>query len=187
MRGETTCSGGMSVTVSVEFDEVEYPDTAGLRVRLSYPTAAVSIPGSKSSEQVNSRVTNLTPLRADQEDPEALFAAADVDTDGDGRDDQVVIGLVTRSEPIRSGPLARVNFDCVTGESVPPAGAFHCTTTASTRDGSSLRDVSCSVSVEGPSGATSNPSPRKRMDARGAPVSPSSGSPQSTSRRSSNM
>src|SRR5262249_25961922 len=117
MRSATTCSGGVGVTVSIAFDEVQYPDTAGLRVRLSDPTAAVSIPGSKSSEQVNSRVTNLTPLRADQEDPEALFAAADVDTDGDGRDDQVVIGLVTRSEPIRSGPLARINFDCVTGVS----------------------------------------------------------------------
>jgi hypothetical protein len=52
-------------------------------------------------------VTNLTGIAG------GLFSAGDNDTDADGFDDQIGVGLVVLSSPgIESGPFAEIRFDC---------------------------------------------------------------------------
>lgn len=126
------------VTIAVNYNTGDFPDVSGITVGLKYP-ASVSIPGFGNEDSVKQRVTNLTGLSG------GLFSVGDQDGDS-----LLNVGLISIGTTIPSGGFARVRFDCASGASLPPAGAFTCTVDASTSDGNAVTPNQCVITVSAP-------------------------------------
>ncbi len=141
--GGLTCHEGdqVTITVGIAFDDVEFPDVAGVTTTLARPQN-LDVPGTGSRTD-QSRASNLTGKAG-------FFGVSDQDLDFDGVDDHVAIGLVTQ-QLIPPGDLATVRFDCAPGTPAPTAADFPCAADLATSAGTDVRGASCSVtSVIGP-------------------------------------
>jgi hypothetical protein len=131
------CSG-VSVTMTVNFNQTDNPDVAGIQLGLKYPGSAVSIPGFGGDSQVLSRVDNLSGVSG------GLFSASD--DDANPNNSNLSVGLVSLGTPIGPGNFARARFDCL--GSAPASSAFSCTVTSTSRlSGGNASNVSCSLTV----------------------------------------
>ena len=104
-------SAGILATVTFDFDAVRFP-IAGVRIRLAYDNAALSIPGSAVALSVIQRVKNVTGVSAG-----VTFAVADRDdlpSEGarDGVDDTLQTLFAAGSGQLPAGPFEQVRFDC---------------------------------------------------------------------------
>jgi len=131
------------VTATVGWDTAAFPQVSGSAVRIHYPPAMLSLPGSGASEALRARVANLTGIA------DGLLEASDGPRQGSAVDDLASVALVSLTQPIAPGPFARVTFDCVAGATTPSAGDFSCTTEAASFDGSPVAPASCTLAVEG--------------------------------------
>jgi hypothetical protein len=104
------------VTVSVAWDPEVDPAAQGVVVGLAFPEGLVL--AEDESGSAKERVRRLGAGTG------GLFEAIPVDTDGDGVDDRVNIGLV--SEGISPGAFARVRFACRPDAAAPAPAAFAC-------------------------------------------------------------
>lgn len=132
-------SGCESVTVAmqIDFDENSITDLAGVTLNLNYPTSKVDMP----NDEVFDRVL-------DASDAGGFFDAQDIDSNNDGKDDQLRVSYLTQST-ILPGPFLTAQFDC-TGD-VPVAADFTCSIpNASDSAGFSLEGVTCSLTVVEP-------------------------------------
>lgn len=124
---------GTLVTISTQFDA----PVAGISVFVSYPPDLIALPGSGS--EVLSRVEFLV-------GDSGLLGAVDSDTDGDGKDDRLGVGVIRSFTEIPSGPFVRVHFDCVPDSArVPTREDFTCLAEAANQIG---QDVPASCTVE---------------------------------------
>ena len=119
-----------SLTATVTLATPEPIGAANLR--LTYPTAVVTIPG--INDAVTERITVLTTA--------SLFEEGAFNDD----DRQVIFNIVTL-DGVESGPLFAVRFDCLAA--APPASAFECELdTVVTIDGSTpIAGATCTVDV----------------------------------------
>lgn len=129
-----------TVTITTSYQAQGAPDfVAGVTTMLHYPGARLEIPGTGNQSTVLARVTNLSGVTA-------LFSAGDQDTDHDGTDDLVSVGLISTGTAIPPGSFARVVFDCVAGEPAPVAADFSCTPDISSLFGNAV-EATCTVAV----------------------------------------
>jgi hypothetical protein len=105
---------------------------------LDYPTDLTALPGFGSSQTVLDRLTNLT-------GQSGIFSGGDVDSDSDGTDDRLSVGLVLGSATIAAGAFADAKFDCTAGEA-PLVSDFACTLDASDANGAPIAG-SCSLGL----------------------------------------
>jgi Ca2+-binding RTX toxin-like protein len=106
----------------------------GASVFLSYPGGRINI----INEALLEQVTNASGVSG-------TFLVADNDTNGNGSDDQLAIGLITSGQNIPQGAFANVLYDCVTGTSRPVAQEFTCTAEFATQFGTA--PGSCTVTA----------------------------------------
>jgi hypothetical protein len=133
------CTGVAECTATIATDFSPRPPddpVAGVLIKLGYPGREIDIPGFGNDPSVLSRVTNLTGL-------DGIFSAGDNDTDLDGIDDTLAVGLIDLSSPIPSGNFASAQFDCRPPQ-VPSLTDFTCTADLSTANGKPV-DGTCSV------------------------------------------
>jgi len=123
--------------VAVSFD-TPGAAAAGVTVLVDYPTDLASIPGCCGDASVLARVSNETGIG------NGLFSAGDSDSDGDTRDDQLAVGLISL-DGIPAGPFAGITFDCPAGDA-PLTTDFVCTLDASDANGDAIPG-SCSVGI----------------------------------------
>lgn len=107
---------------------------------LSYPDAALDIPGFGSQQSVIDRVGDLTGVVG------GTFSYADTDTDANTLDDRIATGLISLSQPFPPGPFVTVTFDCKPGQGAAVASDFTCSLDASDNNGNAILG-SCSVSA----------------------------------------
>jgi hypothetical protein len=131
----------VSVTVTVNYNQTDFPDVSGVQVGIGYPGATLEIPGTGNDPQVLASIDNLTSVT------NGVFSAGD--SDGDPNNSILNIGLLSLSTPIPPGNFARAHFSCK-GGSVPAASAFSCTPSASGFTGNTVTGISCSLSVTTP-------------------------------------
>ena len=125
---EPVCASAI-VTVNLSYDD-PLAQGAGVTAILDYPTDLVSMPGFGSSSSVLERLTNLT-------GQSGIFSGGDNDSDADGTDDRLQIGLVLGTPSIAAGPFADAEFDCV-GPDAPLVSDFACTLDASDENGDTI-------------------------------------------------
>jgi hypothetical protein len=102
-------SGMVSGTISFAFDNPGGTiNISGVTAVLGYDPP-LSIPGCCANPEVLERITNLTGVSG------GIFTAGDNDTDSDGVDDELAVGLVAIGSNIPAGNFARVLFDCTPG------------------------------------------------------------------------
>jgi hypothetical protein len=129
-----------TVTITTSYQAQTPPDVvAGVSTFLDYPGTRLEIPGTGNQSTVLARVTNLSGVSA-------LFSAGDQDSDSDGADDRVSVGLISTGAAIPPGTFAQVVFDCIAGEALPVAADFTCTPDVSSLFGNTL-EATCEVSV----------------------------------------
>lgn len=136
---DRSCTAAI-VTVSLTIETEVFP-AQGATVFVPYPTQLIDLPGHGNA--VQPRIDNLTGVAG-------FFASGDSDTDLDGLDDRLGVGLIAGDPRISipSGPFARARFDCVPGASrVPVAADFSCESDVSSDNGNVLPS-SCTVAVE---------------------------------------
>jgi len=141
----TPGGGGCATTtvkVALSFSQTDFPDVSGVAVMLGYP-ASVAVPGIGSDPSVLARVTNLTGVSG------GLFNVGDQDSNSDGVDDLLNVGLVSLGSAIPPGDFASVRFDCTAGSSAPAASAFTCAVDASTLAGNPV-PAQCALTVTTP-------------------------------------
>ena len=109
---------------------------AGVVTRVGFPPT-LRLPVEKGSASVAARTERLGPTQG------GLFDAIVRDSDGDGRQDRVNVGLVTSGIP--AGDFVRIRFECTQGAAPPAPGDFSCV--AEVSDGSLPVDATCSVEV----------------------------------------
>src|SRR5262249_55464388 len=135
----------LTVTVSLVYDVAAVPELAGLVVDLNYPPAAVNIPGSGSDDSVLERVTDVSGAQG-------FSSILDVDTNSDGTDDQLHNVYAARNN-VPPGAFQAVVFDCLSGATVPSAGAFTCVVSDTVdSQANPVEGVGCAVAVSVPSG-----------------------------------
>jgi hypothetical protein len=129
-----------TVTVTTTYQAQTAPDfVAGVTTILDYPGDRLDLPGTGNQPTVLARVTNLSGVSA-------LFSAGDQDSDSDGADDRVSVGLISTGQAITAGTFAQVVFDCLDGAARPVAGDFTCTPDVSSLLGN-LVEATCAVSI----------------------------------------
>jgi cysteine-rich repeat protein len=108
-------SGGVVATVTFDYDPVGFTEIAGMRLRLRYDTAALSVPGSLVGPTINQRVKNLTGLTSG-----VSFSVADRDLlpEGalDGIDDTLQTIIAVTPGHVPPGPFEQARFDCLAAE-----------------------------------------------------------------------
>jgi hypothetical protein len=114
-----------TLTVKVAYDEAAA--AAGVTAVIDYPTDLSAMPGFGSGPTVLERLTNLT-------GQSGIFSGGDVDSDADGTDDRLSVGLVLGSATIAPGSFADAKFDCI-AEQAPLVSDFSCTIDASDENG----------------------------------------------------
>ncbi|MEW6270344.1 MAG: DUF1566 domain-containing protein [Thermodesulfobacteriota bacterium] len=125
---EPVCES-VAVTLKVAFIAGSEP-VSGITAFVNYEPLLSSIPGCCADSTVLTRVSNLTGING-------LFTVGDNDTDLDGEDDQLSVGLISLGTPIPPGAFAEARFDC--GElEAPLVGDFGCTLDASDEDGNEV-------------------------------------------------
>jgi hypothetical protein len=135
----------VSATLTLDFDTGGGTTIVnGIEVELKYPQT-LDVPGFGSDATVLSSVTNLTGVS------DGVFSAADSDTNQDGMDDLISVGLVRISltNTLPPGSYARVKLSCREGATVPSASAFTCTPDVTDVNGLSVT-ATCSVAVSTP-------------------------------------
>lgn len=136
-RAEAAADRGCeSVVVSVDWDHGRAAKVSGVVVRVGYPRS-LEMPSSGKPDSSKDRVALLTGTSG------GLFDAVPRDSDHDGRNDVVSVGLITQE--IGPGPFARLRFDCAPG--MAPAKAGEITCTADVADESGSVPSSCSVAL----------------------------------------
>ena len=103
------------LTVTIGYQDPGDPVT-GVSVFLGYPGNRINI----INEALLEQVTNASGVSG-------TFLVADNDTNANGVDDQIAIGLLTSGQGVPPGNFARVLYDCVDGQSRPVAQDFTCT------------------------------------------------------------
>jgi hypothetical protein len=131
---DASCTGA-AVTVSIDWNHTLDRTAQGVVVRLAYPEGLVL-----AKDETGSARKLVRRLAAGDG---GLFEAMPGDTDGDGVDDRVNIGLVT--EKIAPGSFAEIRFACRPGASAPKASEFACEPQVSDSLGSV--DATCAVTV----------------------------------------
>ena len=101
--------------VTISYQDPGDPVT-GVSVFLGYPGSRINI----INEALVEQVTNASGVSG-------TFLVADNDTNANGVDDQLAIGLLTSGQGVPPGNFARVLYDCVDGQSRPVAQDFTCT------------------------------------------------------------
>jgi hypothetical protein len=127
----------VNVTLKVAFAAGSSP-VSGATAFVDYDPLLASIPGCCSDPTVLARVTNLTGVNG-------LFTVGDNDTDVDGEDDQLSIGVISLVSPIAPGVFAEARFDCSELDA-PLVGDFGCTLDASDEDGNAVAGT-CSLAL----------------------------------------
>jgi hypothetical protein len=144
-EGTTGNPGGrcaaLDATASVTWDAAAFPDVSGVVVRIDYP-AAIAIPGSNADPSIGERVTNLTGIS------DGLLEATDRPRPDSAVDDRLSIALLSLSQPVATGPFARVRFDCAPSAEAPAAAEVSCTVEAARFDGSPVTPASCALTIE---------------------------------------
>jgi hypothetical protein len=131
-----------TVTVSTTFTPQSALDfVAGVTTMVDYPGTRISIPGSGNASTVLARVTNLTSASG-------LFSAGDQDSNSDGIDDRISVGLISTSAAIAPGNFARIVFDCVAGAARPTLTDFTCTPDVSTLFGTGVSATCAVITVQ---------------------------------------
>lgn len=133
---EPTCTKAI-LTVNVAYDTAAALG-AGVTTTVDYPEDLASIPGFGSAASVTDRLTNLT-------GQSGIFSGGDQDSDANGTDDRVSIGLVLGSGAIAPGAFAEVELDCPAGDA-PLVSDFSCTLDASDENGNPIPG-SCSSAL----------------------------------------
>ncbi|MBY0279077.1 DUF1566 domain-containing protein [Candidatus Binatia bacterium] len=133
---EPTCSKAI-LTVRVAYDDAAAAG-AGVTTVIDYPGDLAALPGLGSAPSVTERLANLS-------GQSGIFSGGDQDSDADGTDDRVSIGLVLGSAGIVSGPFAQATFDCPAGDA-PLVSDFACTLDASDANGDAIPG-GCSVGL----------------------------------------
>lgn len=129
-----------TLTVTTSYQAQAAPDfIAGVTTMIHYPGALLDIPGAGNQASVLARVTNLSGAGG-------LFSAGDQDSDQNGTDDLLSVGVISTASAVAPGTFARVVFDCASGASVPTVDDFSCTPDVSSLFGTTI-DASCSVSL----------------------------------------
>lgn len=133
----TAASGACeSVVVTVDWDQQRTEKVSGVVVRVGYP-ASLRMPARGEPASAKDRVELLTGTSG------GLFDAVPRDSDHDGRDDVVSVGLITQG--IGEGPFARLRFDCAAGTGGAKASDFTCV--ADVADANGAVPSSCSVAL----------------------------------------
>ena len=122
---EPTCTKAI-LTANVAYDTTGALG-AGVTTVIDDPEDRASIPGFGSEESVKERLTNLT-------GQSGIFSGGDQDSNANGTDDRISIGLVLGSAAIAAGPFSEVEFDCPAGDA-PLVSDFACTLDASDANG----------------------------------------------------
>jgi len=137
--GVATCQSA-TVTITTSYQAQSGSDfVAGVTTIVDYPGTRIEIPGTGNQSTVIARVTNLTGVSG-------LFNAGDQDSDTDGVDDRVSVGLISLGTAVPPGSFARLVFDCLAGQPRPVVADFTCTPDVASLIGSTV-EATCSVSV----------------------------------------
>lgn len=109
-------SAGVLATVTFDYDPDDFVQIAGMRLRVQYDAAALSIPGKLVGPTINQRVKNLTGLTTG-----SSFSVADRDflpseTAPDGVDDTLQTIIAVSPGFIPPGPFEQIRFDCLGAE-----------------------------------------------------------------------
>jgi cysteine-rich repeat protein len=109
-------SAGVVATVTFAYEPDGFVQIAGMRLRLRYDAAALSIPGSLVGPSISQRVTNLTGLTTG-----LSFGVADRDLlpseeAPDGTDDTLQTIFAVGTGFLPPGPFEQVRFDCLGSE-----------------------------------------------------------------------
>jgi hypothetical protein len=134
-QGGASCAKAV-LTVTATYNTTDSPNVSGITTAITYPQS-VSIPGTGSDPTVLARVTNLTGVSG------GLFNVGDQDSSQPAK---INVGLVSLSNSIPSGPFAKVEFDCVSGQSVPTQSDFSCSPDGSDLLGNPVT-VQCGLSL----------------------------------------
>jgi cysteine-rich repeat protein len=104
-------STGVLANVTFDYNPDTFAKIAGIKVRLRYDTAALSMPGSVVGPMINQRVRNLTGATG------VTFSVADLDQlpaeAPDGVDDTLQTLFASGTGFLPPGPFEQVRFDCV--------------------------------------------------------------------------
>lgn len=133
---EPTCTKAI-LSVSIAYDTVS-AQGAGVTTVIDYPGDLAALPGFGSEPSILARLTNLT-------GQSGIFSGGDQDTDLDGTDDRVSIGLVLGTAAIAPGAFAEAAFDCPAGDA-PLVSDFTCALDASDENGDTIPG-SCAVGL----------------------------------------
>jgi hypothetical protein len=133
---EPTCTKAI-LTVGIAYDTVS-AQGAGVTTVIDYPADLAALPGFGSAPSVLDRLTNLS-------GQSGIFSGGDQDSDADGTDDRVSIGLVLGAAAIVPGPFAEAEFDCPAGDA-PLVSDFACMLDASDANGDAISG-SCSLGL----------------------------------------
>lgn len=125
---EPTCTKAV-LSVRIAYGDAA-AQGAGVTTVIDYPGDLASLPGLGSAPSVTERLTNLS-------GQSGIFSGGDQDSDSDGTDDRVSIGLVLGTAGIVPGPFAEAEFDCPAGDA-PLVSDFACTLDASDADGGTI-------------------------------------------------
>jgi hypothetical protein len=146
----STAGGGEGCTTTNETGTINVSfDTAGGSVvvngivaTIGYPGAALDIPGTNNDPTVVAAVANLTGAS------DGIFSVGDQDSNSDGQDDTLSVGLVriNQTNSLPSGAFARVTFTRRAGQACAAASDFTCTADVTDFNGSTVA-ASCSVTV----------------------------------------
>jgi cysteine-rich repeat protein len=148
------CSAaGVVATVTFDYDPNQFVQVAGMRVRLQYDAAALSIPGKLVGPTINQRVKNLTGLTTG-----LSFSVADRDflpseDAPDGVDDTLQTIIAVSPGYVPPGPFEQIRFDCLGAEARVSQFACSVTTvvdpfTNKVPDQTTAAQTRCSITLE---------------------------------------
>ena len=140
----TGCTAtGETATINVSFDTAGGSIIVnGIVATVGYPGAELDIPGANNDPSVLAAVTNLTGVSA------GIFSAGDQDSNSDGQDDTLSVGLINISQSVSlpAGNYARVSFTRRAGQACAAASDFTCAADVTDFNGGTVA-ANCSVSV----------------------------------------